>query len=155
MDYQTLYGKTVQELRALAGQLALYGLDTVRLDFSLVNDVDYYNGIVFRGFLDGVAAGVLSGGRYDRLMTRMGKRGGAIGFAVYLDRLERFQEERAAYDVDTLVVYTADSDVPLAIRTAEALVRRGAAVRVERAAPAGLTFRQKLTVRGGEVTEDA
>ena len=145
----------VQELRALAGQLALYGLDTVRLDFSLVNDVDYYNGIVFRGFLDGVAAGVLSGGRYDRLMTRMGKRGGAIGFAVYLDRLERFQEERAAYDVDTLVVYTADSDVPLAIRTAEALVRRGAAVRVERAAPAGLTFRQKLTVRGGEVTEDA
>ena len=145
----------VQELRALAGQLALYGLDTVRLDFSLVNDVDYYNGIVFRGFLDGVAAGVLSGGRYDRLMTRMGKRGGAIGFAVYLDRLERFQEERAAYDVDTLIVYAADSDVPLAIRTAEALVRRGAAVRVERAAPAGLTFRQKLTVRGGEVTEDA
>ena len=40
-------------------------------------------------------------------------------------------------------------------RLAEALVRRGAAVRVERAAPAGLTFRQKLTVRGGEVTEDA
>ena len=74
---------------------------------------------------------------------------------MYLDRLERFQEERAAYDVDTLIVYAADSDVPLAIRTAEALVRRGAAVRVERAAPAGLTFRQKLTVHGGEVTEDA
>lgn len=146
----------VQELRTLAGQLALYGpLDRIRLDFSLVNDVDYYNDIVFRGFLDGVATGVLSGGRYDRLMTRMGKRGGAIGFAVYLDRLERFQEERAAYDVDTLVVYAADSDVPLAIGAAEALVRRGASVRVERAVPAGLTFRQKLTVRDGEVTADA
>lgn len=145
----------VEELQTLADQLKLYGLDDVRLDFSLVNDADYYNDIVFRGFIDGVAAGVLSGGRYDRLMTRMGKRGGAIGFAVYLDRLERFQEEHAAYDVDTLIVYASERDVPAAIGAAEALVRRGASVRVERAAPAGLTFRQKLTVRGGEVTEDA
>lgn len=75
---------------------------------------------------------------------------------MYLDRLERFQEERAAYDVDTLVVYAADSDVPLAIRTSEALVRRGAGgARGARGRLRGLTFRQKLTVRGGEVTEDA
>lgn len=145
----------VQALEALAQQLKLYGLDAIRLDFSLVNDVDYYNDIVFRGFIDGVAAGVLSGGRYDSLMRRMGKRGGAIGFAVYLDRLERFQEERTAYDVDTLIVYAQDSDVPAAIGAAEALVRRGSSVRVERTVPVGLTFRQQLTVRGGEVTEGA
>ena len=45
--------------------------------------------MVFQGYVDGVPARVLSGGRYDKLMERLGKHSGAIGFAVYLDQLER------------------------------------------------------------------
>ena len=61
----------------------------LRLDFSILNDVDYYNGIIFQGFIRGIAHPVLAGGRYDNLMVRFGKNQGAVGFAVYLDELER------------------------------------------------------------------
>ena len=63
----------------------------IELDFSLIGDVSYYNGIVFRGFIDGVPDRVLSGGQYDRLMEKMGKKSKAVGFAVYLDELERIE----------------------------------------------------------------
>lgn len=57
------------------------------IDFSLVSDMNYYNGIIFRGFIAGIPDSVLSGGQYDRLMKKMGRRSKAIGFAVYLDKL--------------------------------------------------------------------
>ncbi len=60
----------------------------VRVDFSVISDLNYYNGIVFRGFIDGVPESILSGGQYDNLMRRMGHENShAIGFAVYLDKL--------------------------------------------------------------------
>ena len=61
----------------------------IEIDFSLIGDVSYYNGIVFRGFIDGIPDRVLSGGQYDRLMEKMNKSSNAVGFAVYLDELER------------------------------------------------------------------
>ena len=64
---------------------------SLRLDFSILGDMRYYNGIAFQGYVPGVPSGVLSGGQYDRLLHRMGKKGGAIGFACYLDKLERLE----------------------------------------------------------------
>ncbi|MEI3130251.1 MAG: ATP phosphoribosyltransferase regulatory subunit [Oscillospiraceae bacterium] len=60
------------------------------LDFSIVSAMEYYNGVFFRGYVDGIPAAVVSGGRYDKLMQKMGRGCGAIGFAVYLAQLERF-----------------------------------------------------------------
>ena len=55
------------------------------IDFSIVNDISYYNGIIFQGYIKGIPTKVLSGGRYDELLLKFGKSTGAIGFAVYLD----------------------------------------------------------------------
>ena len=63
--------------------------DKVRVDFSAVSNMNYYNGILFKGYIEGVPGSVLSGGQYDKLMRRMGKRSKAVGFAVYLDAMER------------------------------------------------------------------
>jgi len=63
--------------------------ENIRIDFSLVGDMHYYNGVIFKGFLNGIPGSVLSGGQYDRLMRKMGRTSDAIGFAVYLDLLER------------------------------------------------------------------
>ena len=60
----------------------------MRVDFSVTGDANYYNGIIFKGFLRGVPAPVLSGGRYDRLMKRLRKNASAIGFAVYTDGID-------------------------------------------------------------------
>ena len=68
----------------------------VRVDLSLTGDMNYYNGIIFQGYVNGIPAAVLSGGRYDRLMRRMGKRSGAIGFAVYMDMLEHYYAGKEA-----------------------------------------------------------
>lgn len=77
-------------LERLCGCLKKLGLyDNLRIDFSMVSDTDYYNGVLFKGYIDGVAKSVLSGGRYDNLLARLGSRRGAIGFAVYLDELDR------------------------------------------------------------------
>lgn len=61
--------------------------DKVEIDFSIVNNMDYYDGIVFQGFISGLPSGVLSGGQYGGLVQKMGKNGTAIGFAVYVDEL--------------------------------------------------------------------
>ena len=59
------------------------------VDFSVMNDMNYYNGFAFRGFIEGIPTGILSGGQYDKLMSKMRKTSGAIGFAVYLDELSK------------------------------------------------------------------
>ena len=81
--------EALRQLSLTAGLLESFGLEErVRLDFSLVNSMDYYNGVIFQGFLPGLHTPVLSGGRYDNLPRKMGKQVGAIGFALYLDALE-------------------------------------------------------------------
>ncbi len=62
--------------------------DMIRVDFSVVSDINYYNGIVFKGFVEGVPSAVLSGGQYNKLMKKMKHTGDAVGFAVYLDMLD-------------------------------------------------------------------
>ena len=63
--------------------------DMIIVDFSLMSDINYYNGIVFKGYIKGVPSAVLSGGQYDNLMIKMGKKSKAVGFAVYIDMVER------------------------------------------------------------------
>lgn len=139
----------LRALEALSRQLALYGLEQVQLDLSVVNDVDYYDDIVFRGYVAGAASAALAGGRYDRLLQRMGKPGGALGFAVYLDRLEQ-RERRSALDADVLVLFAADADLPAAVLTAERLIAAGETVRVAMTAPKDLRFGRRILVKDGE-----
>lgn len=83
------------ELSAVCEKLIEAGYeDNINIDCSLVNDMNYYNGIVFKGFIQSVPVSVLSGGRYDKLMSRVNKKAGAIGFAVYLDEVDRILENK-------------------------------------------------------------
>ena len=68
--------------RALDG--AGYGR-YVRFDLGLVHQIDYYTGVIFRGYAEGAGAPVLSGGRYDSLVERFGRKAEATGFAVDVD----------------------------------------------------------------------
>ncbi|MCF0137989.1 MAG: ATP phosphoribosyltransferase [Oscillospiraceae bacterium] len=85
--------ESVGELEKAVAALRELGCgDMINVDFSVVNDMNYYNGIVFKGFIRGIPTGVLSGGQYDKLMKKIGRKASAIGFAVYLDALERMEE---------------------------------------------------------------
>ena len=71
------------ELKTLSAMLdKLDCSDKIKFDFSAVNDMNYYNGIVFKGYIDGISQSVLTGGQYDNLLYKMGRRSGAVGFAI-------------------------------------------------------------------------
>ncbi len=80
----------IAELSEIVEGLSKVGLsDRLIIDFSVVNDMNYYNGIAFKGFVRGIPVGVLSGGEYDGLLKKMQKKEKGIGFAVYLDEIAR------------------------------------------------------------------
>ena len=122
--------------------------DMLRIDFSVVAAGRYYNGIVFKGFVVDSPDSVLSGGQYDKLMRRMGRRGGAVGFAVYLDRLGR--QESAGYDVDTLLLYDEGCDLA-ALEAAAAALRLEGSVTLQKEIPQKLTYRRLCKFSEGEV----
>ena len=141
--------ETVDQLERVLQPLAQGPLgQTVRLDLSSVDDIHYYNGIVCKGFVHGIPGSVLSGGQYDKLMKKMRRSNGAIGFAVYMDMLELLQEEEEAYDVDTVLLYDDTTSLTDIRAQVEAL---GGSVLVQRQLPAGIRCRRVLQLRNGEV----
>ena len=122
------------------------------LDFSVVDDIHYYNGIVFKGFIHGLPTAVLSGGQYDKLMDKMGRRDRAIGFAVYMDRLKRLARPGSEYDVDTVLLYDSGTDLSL-LRQQTAVLQKSGSVLALRRLPENLKYRRLLQIQGSEVAE--
>ncbi len=81
-------GAALSELRTLCESLPGQ-TDHLKLELSLVNDMKYYNGLVLQGFLSGLPRAVLKGGRYDPLAAQFRPGTRAIGYALYLDDLDR------------------------------------------------------------------
>lgn len=138
-----LAGEAVAELEQLSALLDAAGLgETVVLDFSVVNHMDYYNGIVFRGFLQGLSQSVLAGGRYDRLMRRMGRSQGAVGFALYLDRLDQLRSPRPEWDVQVLLLYENETPAAAVAAAVQKLCAEGKSVSAQKAAPPKLRYQE-------------
>ncbi len=128
----------------------------IRIDFSVVGDMNYYNGFVFKGFISGIATGVLSGGQYDNLMGKMGRKSRAIGFAVYLDLLEQLSVHEREYDVDAVILYDESADLSALADAHKLLTSSGMSVTVQRNLPEKLRYKQllKLQERGVEIIEN-
>ena len=78
--------ESLDHLRRLYSGLSAAGYGAcVRFDLGLVHQLDYYTGLVFRGYAEGAGGPVLSGGRYDDLMEQFGGQAEATGFAVDVD----------------------------------------------------------------------
>ena len=149
--------QALSELEQLVSLLKGCGItDKIRIDFSVVNDMNYYNGVVFKGFVNGIPTGILSGGQYDKLLQKMGRKSGAVGFAVYLDLLERLSEPEEKYDVDTVVLYDKHADFGALSSAVRMLPDNGKSVTALKSVPEKLRFRQllKLNERGLEILEN-
>ena len=111
----------------------------------------YYSGVLYKGFVNGIPTSILSGGQYDKLMERMGKKAGALGFAVYLDSLDRLEPYEKMYDFDVVFLYDEDSDISQVLREAKAIRDSGSTVLVEKEIPGKLTYRSLMKIENGEV----
>lgn len=58
------------------------------IDLGEVRGFDYYTGVVFEIFAEGVGSAIGGGGRYDGLLEKFGHPAPAIGFAVDVERLQ-------------------------------------------------------------------
>ncbi len=122
----------------------------LRIDFSVVSNVNYYNGFTFKGFVQGVPDSVLSGGQYDNLMRKMGRRDGAVGFAVYLDMLEQLSEPTARDDADGILLYGED-DLAAVARAVDQLTATGTRVIAARTLPKKCRCKSLWKLEKGEV----
>ncbi len=135
----------------LESALAVFGkCENIRIDFSAVADTNYYNGIIFKGFIAGIPDSVLSGGQYDKLMQEMGKDAKAIGFAVYLDMLERLDASANEYDVDIMLLYDTAADHTLLNKAVTELISSGKTVFCGNSI-GKLHYRQLAEFKDGEV----
>ena len=105
------------ELKALVGALAgLFAEGRASFDFSIINSFDYYTGIIFKGYAEGIAASLASGGRYDAVLANLGRPGlAACGFALSLERLQEVLGEQGESGVVTPGVRVASRPLRIAV----------------------------------------
>jgi len=138
---------TLAAFAAVIGALESRGLgDMLNIDFSVVDDMHYYNGFVCKGFVEGLPNSVLSGGQYDKLMQKMRRQSGAMGFAVYLDQLEYLAQPQNDCDVDVVILYNAASAATVADKAA-ALRAAGKSVLVQKELPNDLRYCELMDLR--------
>ena len=78
----------VETLEKLDTILKQQGYDKyVSYDLSLVGEMSYYSGIVFKGMCEQVGSSILSGGRYDHLCDSFDRDIPSVGFAIGSDML--------------------------------------------------------------------
>jgi ATP phosphoribosyltransferase regulatory subunit len=105
-----LAGKTesVEYLRSLYQELSDAGYGPyIRFDLGMVHHIDYYTGVLFRGYVEGAGEAVLSGGRYDHLVEIFGREAQATGFSVDVDAVARSLPEAVLPQLRCVVHYEA------------------------------------------------
>jgi ATP phosphoribosyltransferase regulatory subunit len=106
-----------------------YGLeDYISFDLSMIGYLDYYTGIIFRGYAHGAPTAIIDGGRYDTLLSKFGADYPAVGFAIKADMLlsamKGMIEESPSVKPDALISYTKEGR-KMALITADELRRTG------------------------------
>ncbi|MCM1315565.1 MAG: ATP phosphoribosyltransferase regulatory subunit [Prevotella sp.] len=123
----------LDELRQIYNNIAeLCGNDgVITVDLGLVNKTDYYTGLIIKGYLQGHGEEVLSGGRYDKLISEFGYDAPAVGFAVNVNAVAKLIEKNGVMPaiprIDA-IVYAEEGFEVSAIKTAQALREQGLVV---------------------------
>lgn len=85
------------------------GLEShVQFDLGLIQNIEYYTGIIFRGFGEGAGSNVLSGGRYDKLIGQFGKDIPATGFALDVEAVAGCLPPVEHLRPETVIWYSLD-----------------------------------------------
>lgn len=80
--------KAIERLEQLYALLTIYGVEKyISFDLGMLSKYNYYTGIIFRAYTYGSGDAVITGGRYDSLVSQFGKDAPAIGMAILVDQL--------------------------------------------------------------------
>ncbi len=117
----------VNEIDSIYNIMKKLGLEKhIKIDFSVTGDPNYYNGVLMHGYVNGVPRDVLSGGRYDMLLSKMGKDcTNAMGFAIYFDALDRQLHKKTVSNETVTILYDENSDIDTLISLTNDLSKKG------------------------------
>ena len=123
----------LDDLQSLWRSVAQFaGAERVRVDLGMMHRTDYYTGMILRGYLAGCGEEILSGGRYDKLLSEFGYDVPATGFAVNIDAvvkvLSRQQAPEAALPSSNVLIWAAEGCEADAVEAACNLREKGLVV---------------------------
>lgn len=124
-QYDVKCQKAIDDLAAVYHFLTDLGLKgKIIVDFGLVDQADYYTGLVFRGYIEAIGEPVLSGGRYDKLLEDFGWDLPAIGFGARVDLLAQdLLRKQFAPQIPLNLIFCAENYIAKGLLLAEALNR--------------------------------
>ena len=127
--------RLLDELKAIYSDIsAICGEEaSITVDLGMVNKTDYYTGFIIKGYLQGHGEEVLSGGRYDKLISEFGYDVPAVGFAVNVNGIEKAIEKNGVYPAEKQIdalVYAEDGFEVDALRVAQELRDQGLIVEI-------------------------
>lgn len=123
--------KILSELENLYNLIIkFHNKNKILFDFSIIKNLNYYNGIIMQGFIDKFPKAVLTGGRYDKLFEKFGVDTGAIGFAIFTNSLDNYYKNDDKKDFDILLLYD-NSDFEKLTEITDNLIKDGFRVRTQ------------------------
>ena len=142
------FDEAIEDFRVISDALKICNYsENVTVDFSVLNNTDYYNGIIFQGFVKNAPGAVLAGGRYDNLANKIRKHTEAIGFAIYLDNLNLWYPNKKEIDTDIVIINKGGSAAEL-LSIVKDFSDKGHSVKVEISEPADYSFKTIYTFDG-------
>ncbi len=146
--------KACAELEYIATALSASDIaDKLYIDLSVLSNIEYYNGIIFQGYVEKAPKAVLSGGRYDKLAAKLRENTQAIGFAVYLDNLNLYYRLEKEFDSDILILFNSDGGGVTLHSLVESFIEKGFSVRVEHNIPEGYKAKNIYSFDNGVLRE--
>ncbi len=145
-DTLDIFEKRVDNQRARAALLNVreildilddYGyMKYVSVDLGMLRSLDYYTGMIFKGFTYEVGFPIISGGRYDKVVSVFGRDLAAVGFSLSLNlcmaALRRQDKESEPAHIDTIIGYSDEPQMrKLALSMASDLRAEGLAALVD------------------------
>ena len=152
--------KILSELKQLNSLLMkFYKKSKIIFDFSVVKNLNYYNGIILQGYIEGFPNVILTGGRYDKLFEKFGVDTGAVGFAILTDGLKGYYKDTDKKDFEVLIAYD-DSNFEKLVEIINDFQKRGLRVRTENIENLGesdfeiFNFDEKYIFQNGELKKE-
>ena len=152
--------KILSELKQLNSLLMkFYKKSKIIFDFSVVKNLNYYNGIILQGYIEGFPNVILTGGRYDKLFEKFGVDTGAVGFAILTDGLKGYYKNTDKKDFEVLIAYD-NSDFEKLVEIVNDFQKKGFRVRTENIENLGesdfeiFNFDEKYIFQNGELKKE-
>ena len=92
----------IDRLENLYEILKLYGVEEyISFDLGMLSKYRYYTGMIFKAYTYGFGNAVVTGGRYNNLLSHFGKEASAVGFGMVVDDiLEALDRQNIEVPID-------------------------------------------------------